>query len=102
MVLVSPTTMSPVVKRITGCGPLSQVSQLSQLEITLPMIAPFGMPKYMSKCHKCHKCHNYSIAFNLSSEKLYFIASCKVSASFRPVRVNPKILREISVQFCGS
>jgi hypothetical protein len=64
MVLVSPTTMSPVVKRITGCGPLSQVSQMSQLEITLPMTAPFGMPKYMSKCPKCH---NYSIAFNLSS-----------------------------------
>ncbi len=70
MVLVSPTTMSPVVKRFTGCGPLSQVSQMSQLEITLPMIAPFGLPRYMSKCHKCHKCPNYSIAFNLSSLKI--------------------------------
>jgi hypothetical protein len=39
MVIVSPTTMSPVVKYISGCGPLSQVSQLSQPEITLPVTA---------------------------------------------------------------
>src|SRR5712692_9821393 len=40
MELVSPTTMSTAVKLIIGCGPLSQVSQLSQPEITLPVTAP--------------------------------------------------------------
>jgi hypothetical protein len=40
MVIVSPTTMSSVVTCISGCGPLSQVSQVSQPEITLPVTTP--------------------------------------------------------------
>jgi len=42
MVIVTLATVSPVVKRVTGCGPLSQMSQVSQLEITRPVTAPLA------------------------------------------------------------
>ena len=64
MVIVPLTTMSPVVKCITGCGPLSQMSQLSQPEITLIVTAPLA---YRSACPRCRKCPNRFFVFNLSS-----------------------------------
>src|SRR6266851_1899218 len=86
MELVSPTTMSTAVKRIIGCGPLSQVSQLSQPEITLPVTAPLECrivcPNVPSVPNVPTTIHHVSP----QQPKNIFIASCKVSASFRPLR----------------
>src|SRR5712692_9440490 len=79
MVIVS-TTMSTIVKRIIGCGPLSQVSQP---EITLPVTAPLECRNVCPKCHKCHNCHNHSISscFTSAAKKIHYIMQgiCKLS-----------------------
>ena len=62
-------------------GPLSQMSQMSQLEITLPVIAPL---ECRNVCPNVTSVTTVPIVFNLSSKFFYFIALCKVSASHHP------------------
>src|SRR5260370_5482947 len=88
MVIVSPTTMSPVVKYISGCGPLSQVSQLSQPEITLPVTASLECRTVCPNVPSVATVPTIPSCFTSAAQK--FIASCKVSASFRPLP--PRIL----------
>ena len=82
MVIVSPTTISPAVKYISGCGLLSQVSQLSQPEITLPVTALWNAEMYIPSVTSV----TITIHHVLPQQPKKFIASCKVSANFRPVR----------------